>query len=127
MNYLLADMLVSIKNGYTNKKTNVVIRYSNFCIKILTLLYFNGFINGFIILGNTIVVKLKYHQNEHIFKNLKLMSTPGCKKYYNVKELKHKYYYKNFVLISNQFGLMTHKESILKNCGGEILFTLNYS
>lgn len=127
MNYLVSDMLVRIKNGYTNKKITVVVAYSSFCVKILKLLTLYGFINGFVIINYSIIVKLKYYRNDHIFKNLKLVSKPGCRKYYNVNDLKREFYYRNFVLISNQYGLMSHQESILRRCGGEVLFELNYS
>jgi small subunit ribosomal protein S8 len=127
MNYLISDMLIRIKNGYLNKKVTVIVCYSNFCLKILQLLYLNGFINGFTVVGNSIVIKLKYYQNDHIFKNLQLVSKPGRRCYLNMKELKKQFYYKNFVVVSNHYGLMTLKESIMKNCGGEVLFSLNYS
>lgn len=127
MNYLIADMLIRIKNGYINKKVTVIVCYSNFCVKILQLLYLNGFINGFIVVGNNIVVKLKYYENDYIYKNLQIISKPGRRRYFDIKNLRKQFYYKNFVLVSNQHGLMTVKESIIKNCGGEVLFSLNYS
>lgn len=126
-NYLVSDMLVRIKNGYENKKTCVTIKHSNFCLKFLDLLHLYGFINGHIVFNNSIVVKLKYFRNDHVFKNLKLVSKPGRRQYFDVHGLKKKFFYKDFVLVSNKYGLMTHKDSILKNCGGEVLFTLNYS
>lgn len=127
MNYLLSDMLIRIKNGYVSKKINVVVRHSYFCVKVLEMLYSHGFINGYFIIGNNAVVKLKYYQNDHVFKNLNIVSKPGRRIYCSVKEIKKKYYYKNFVLVSNKYGIMTHRESITNNCGGEVLFTLNYS
>lgn len=126
MNYLVSDMLIRIKNGYINKKVSVLVCYSGFCLKILELLYLNGFINGFIVVGNNIVVKLKYYRNDHIFKNLNIVSKPGRRTYFNIQNMRKKFYYKNFAVVSNHHGLMTVKESILKNSGGEVLFSLNY-
>ena len=120
-------MLIRIKNGYMSKKVGIIVKNSTFCVKVLELLYLNGFINGFNVIGNNIFVKLKYYQNNHIFKNLTIISKPGIRKYHTVKDLKRKYYYTNFVLVSTNLGLMVHKESISKNIGGEVLFSLSYS
>lgn len=127
VNYLLSDMLIRITNGYNSNKIYVYIKYSNFCIKVLYMLYIHGFINSYYIYKGNIVIKLKYYRNDHIFKNLKLISKPGKRIYCSVSEIKQRFYYKPFVLISTNLGIITHKDAILKNCGGEILFSLSYS
>ena len=125
--YTLSNLLISIKNGYIARKSTVSIKFSLFVLKVLKILYIEGFINSYFISNKgKIIIKLKYYQNSKLFNQLKVISKPGKRVYLTSRELKRKYYYYNFVLISTTQGLMTHKLAIRKNLGGEILFTLNY-
>lgn len=127
VNDLISDMLIRIQNGYVSKLNTVVILNSKICLKILTLLYSEGFINGYYITkSGLIVVKLKYYLNTNIFKGYKRISKPGKRIYLNAAKLKSLYQYKPFVIVSTTNGLLLHKYAILKNLGGEVLFVLNY-
>lgn len=127
INDLISDMMIRINNGYTCKKLTVFVLYSQVCIRILGLLYKEGFINGYYINKyGYIVVHLKYYRNFNIFKGFKRISKTGCRLYCKVQDLKKNYYYKPFVLVSTTKGLVTHRYAILKNIGGEVLFELNY-
>lgn len=127
VNDIISDMLIRINNGYNSKLNMVCVLYSKLNLKILTLLYMEGFINGFYLKkdGN-IVVKLKYHLNKNIFNNYKRISKPGRRVYYTANELKKRYGNKSFVVVSTNKGLILHNYAILKNIGGEVLFELNY-
>ena len=115
------------QNGYVARKALVDVKYSTFGLKILKILYLNGFINGYYVSHiGTIRVKLKYFRDDYLFKGLNLISKPGKRIYGSVDLIKSKYYYYNFVIVSTHYGLMTHKEAILKDCGGELLFSLSY-
>lgn len=124
---IISDMLIRINNGYTQKLNVVVVLYSKICLKILSLLYNEGYINGYYFTKDgMIVVKLKYYLNKNIFKNYKRISKPGQRVYCNAKELKKKFQYKSFVVVSTVNGLLLHKQAILKNTGGEVLFMLSF-
>lgn len=125
--YNLSNTLIILKNGYQANKSRVSITFSIFNIKLLKILYLEGFINNYFISDNSkIIVKLRYYQNNHIFNQLKIISKPGKRVYADVRKLKVNYYYSNFVLVSTHKGLMGHKLAISKNLGGEVLFSLNY-
>lgn len=127
VNDLISDMLIRINNGYNAKLNIVHVLYSKICLQILELLYIEGFINGYYLTKDgTIVVKLKYHLNQNIFKGYKRISKPSRRIYLSAHELKKVYYNKPCVIISTTQGLLSHRNAILKNIGGEVLFALNY-
>jgi small subunit ribosomal protein S8 len=127
VNDLISDMLVRINNGYNSKLNTVSVLYSKVCLQILALLYMEGFINGYYLTKEgTIVVKLKYHLNQNIFKGYQRISKPSRRVYYTAKKLKQVYYNKPFVVVSTKEGLLLHRYAILKNIGGEVLFALSY-
>jgi len=127
VNDIVSDMLIRINNGYISKLNKVCILYSKLNLKILALLYIEGYINGYYFNKNgVIVVKLKYHLNKNIFKSYKRISKPGRRIYFSAAELKKKYENKSFVVVSTNIGIILHKYAILKNVGGEVLFELNF-
>lgn len=127
VNDLISDMLIRINNGYNSKLISVKVLYSKICLKILALLYSEGYINGYYLTNDgMIIVKLKYHLNNNIFKGYQRISKPSRKVYYSAKKLKQKFYNKPFVVVSTINGLLLHRYAILKNIGGEVLFVLSY-
>lgn len=127
VNDIISDMLVRINNGYVSKLNTVVVLYSKLSLKILALLYIEGYINGYYLTKNgMIIVKLKYHLNKNIFKGYKRISKPGQRIYNTAVELKKKYSNKSFVVVSTTKGLLLHRYAILKNIGGEVLFVLSF-
>jgi len=123
----ISDMLIRINNGYVSKLNMVNVFYSKLNLKILALLYMEGYISGYYLTKNgTIIVKLKYYLNQNIFKSYKRISKPGRRVYYTAEELKKKYMNKSFVVISTTKGIILHRYAILKNIGGEVLFELNF-
>ena len=127
MKDIISDSLVRLKNAYTARNPSVILLYSKNIIRILALLSKEGFINSYFFLKNgNILVNLKYYRNDFIFKGYKRVSKPGLRKYYSVRLLKRKYFYRSFVLVSTIQGFMSHRLAISKNLGGEILFILSY-
>jgi small subunit ribosomal protein S8 len=127
VNDLISDMLIRINNGYNNKLNKVVVLNSKICIKILKLLYYHGYINGFYFEKNgNIVVKLKYYSNFYLFNDYQRISKNGRRIYCSVNDLKKKYFFRPFVIVSTIEGLLLHRQAIIKNLGGEVLFSLNH-
>lgn len=123
----LANMLMQIKCGYNSKSKIIYCRYNNICIKILYLLFNNGFIDGFFLTKNGLVgIKLKYYLNNAVINNITLYSTTGNRKYYSSLLLYKKFKNMSCVVVSTHLGIMLHKDAIFKNIGGEVLFYLNF-
>ena len=109
MSEKLLIMLATIKNGYLSKLDKVCVPYSENNLKILMLLYKDGFINGYYFNNTTynksIVVVLKYYRNIYLF-NYKILSKPGRLISYTLPFLYKKYNSHKFVMLSTTQGFL---------------------
>ena len=98
--------------------------YSQACIKILNILYREGYIRGHCYSKekpNQIEVLLKYHNAKPVITNLKRISKPSSRTYCKVKHL-HKYKLNlGLTIISTPIGILSLKDAITAKVGGEIL------
>lgn len=131
VNYQLADLLVRIKVGGRSYDKKVKVTYTDYNIKVLTVLYRQGAISSFNILNNeNILVTLKYINGKPLIKDIKLISTPGRRIYWTLRKLSLKYNKNSlsgFYIISTPYGLMTETECLLsKRISGEILLKITF-
>ena len=109
MSEKLLIMLSTIKNGYLSKLDKVYVPYSENNLKILMLLYKDGFINGYYFNNNSsnkaIVVVLKYYRNIYLF-NYKILSKPGRLISCTLPFLYKKYHAHKFVMLSTTQGFL---------------------
>lgn len=122
-------MLANIKNGYSSKIDKVFVPYSEINLKILSLLYKDGFISGYYFNNcvgkKEIVVVLKYFRNVYLY-NYKIYSKPGRRIYYSVATLQKKFNTNDFVMLSTVKGILWHKDAIRLNLGGLVLFVFRF-
>lgn len=122
-------MLANIKNGYLSKIDKVYVPYSEINLKILSLLYKDGFIGGYYFNNCTgkkdIVVILKYYRNIYLY-NYQVYSKPGRRLYYSVEKLRKYFDSKDFVMLSTVNGLLWHKDALRLNIGGLVLFMFRF-
>lgn len=110
---LLAYFISSINNGILKKKEFVDVKFSKLIINCLIILLKEGFILGFNLKTPRIIrIFLKYYKGICAIKHLKLLSTPGFRKYINLKTI---YKFKNldFFLISTPKGIISSFDLIL--------------
>lgn len=83
LNFYLADLVSRMHVASCKFMYSVNVLYSISNLRILIVLNFEGFIEGFRVIGNDIIVFLKYNflNNCILFKNSKLISTPGRRVY----------------------------------------------
>ena len=86
---ILNDLLVNLKNGYSNKNKYAYCKLNSFCINVLWQLYKEELIHDFAIDRNTakISIKLKYFKNKPLIKNLNLISKPSLQNFSSVCEI----------------------------------------
>lgn len=128
MNYYhLSDLIIRLKLAYRCHLISIKVLKNKFSIKFLNILYKIGVIRGFYILENenNILVYLKYKNKKATIFDIKVISKPSKRVYWNL-ELLSKNYRKhaisNFYIISTSRGLITSNEAILKHSiSGEIL------
>jgi len=129
MTDFIGDMITRIKNGQKIKLCNTEYSsLSNINIKILKILYKEGYIRGYVSRYNTLTKKnesqilLKYNlRGEPIIKNLKKISTPGRRIYISIKTLWQPQSTTGLYIISTTKGYLTDVEARRLNVGGELL------
>jgi small subunit ribosomal protein S8 len=78
VNFQLADLLVRIKVGCRSYDRTIKVKYTDYNIRILTVLYRQGVISSFHVLNHKdILVTLKYVNSKPLIKDIKLISKPG--------------------------------------------------
>lgn len=122
MNDITSDFIIRLKNGYRNQKQVVCVIKTKLCFNILTLLYKEGFINGFKISSNKKIIKvyLKYIHNKAVIEDIKIISKPSKKIYSNIKSLDKM----QKTILTTSKGIMFNKDAKFFKVGGKILFQI---
>lgn len=125
MNRNTKALLLNIKNSSAIKKCGFYANLSKRNIKILQILYTQGFIQSYTIFQSSkqLYVFIRYYNNKPIFKTLKLISTKSSKRTnLNFLELA-KFFNKRLVLfLSTNKGLCTSLFCLKSKTGGKALF-----
>jgi len=119
------DLLVSLKNGYSNKNKYIYCKMNKFCLNILWILYKEGLISDFKVLedSNKIRVKLKYIKTKPLLTNIKLISKPSLRKFVNFHDLNKFSKQFDYFFLSTSNGVISSK-ILLRDVkiGGQVLF-----
>jgi small subunit ribosomal protein S8 len=127
VNYILSDLYSRIKNGNKAKLESIVVLKSKLVIKVLDILFLEGFIRGYTFNAkesNKIIVLLKYSlDGKSVIKHIKGISKPGKRVYIGVDSLWNIYSESDTIclILSTSKGVMCLKEALNKNIGGEPL------
>jgi small subunit ribosomal protein S8 len=125
------DLLVSIKNGYSNKNKYAYCKISKFCINILEILYREGLICGYSVEYKfyRIQITLKYFKDKPLLSNINFIGKPSLENSFKAKELKKfvkKYNY--FILSTSNYGILSSNCLEKQNkIGGKLLFKLTFN
>lgn len=127
----VANMLVTIKNGYMAKKAQVIIPYSKFKLEIAKILEKEQFIDKVskrdsrLPAGKAkIEVELLYDRQKPKISEIKRVSKLGLRVYTKSKNIKVIKGGKGLIIISTPKGVMTGREAKAKNLGGEVICQL---
>lgn len=124
---ILSNLIVSIKNSYSNKNKFAYCRINKFIINILWILYKEGLISDFKMdeKTNIIKIRLKYIKTKPLLTEIKLISKPQLQKFEDSNGLKQYHKKFDYFFISTSTGIVSSK-IVLKNrkVGGKILFGL---
>jgi small subunit ribosomal protein S8 len=119
-NYPVGDFLIKIKNAALAKRKEVTVPYSKLVHSISEVLKKEMYLSEIKKVENDLVVKVAYFKKEPAILQLRLVSKPGKRVYAGCDELRdHKG--PSFFLVSTPQGVMTSKEAVKKNIGGEII------
>jgi small subunit ribosomal protein S8 len=121
-------MFSSIKNGQLAKKAFIYHRKKNFCEQFLRVLWDEGFILGYktdLKNPNKIKIFLKYKNEEPVISSIKLITKPGRRIYYSIKQIWKLDSCKTFIIFSTNKGLKTINNCKKLKIGGEPFILIN--
>jgi ribosomal protein S8 len=130
VNYHLADMVARLHVASCKFMSSVTVLYTLSNLRLLIVLNFEGLIEGFKVVSRDIVVFLKYNflNRLMLFKNTKLISTPGRRQHWRLIKLNRVFSYNNFAgfyILSTNKGIITSYDALLKlRSGGEALLKI---
>ena len=123
----IADYLTRIRNAYLAGNKIVEIPSSKMKVAITEILCEKGYILSYKVVENapqnTIKIALKYHPQTKMpaIKKIERVSTPGLRRYTDVKDMPRVLNGLGIAIISTSKGIITDKEAKEQNVGGEVL------
>lgn len=120
-------MFSNINNGQLAHKTFVLQKKKKNCEQILNVLWDEGFILGYKNLKKTpnkLKIFLKYHKGNPVINSTRIISKPGLRAYYSLKELWKLKSSQGVTIISTSQGVMSDVKCREKRIGGEPLILI---
>ena len=121
----VGDFLTRIRNAQSARHKTTKVLFSKINSSILKILKDEGYITDYNkeITGKVpyFNVKLKYHNNSSVINNIVRVSKPGCRCYYQYKNISKAYNGLGIFIISTSKGVMTDYDACKLKVGGEVL------
>ncbi len=123
----IADFLTRVRNAYSAGNKVVEVPSSKMKVAMTKILCEKGYILSYKVVegipGNTIKIALKYHPQtkQAAIKKIVRVSTPGLRKYTDVKDMPRVLNGLGIAILSTSKGIITDKEARDLNVGGEIV------
>lgn len=122
----ISDFLARIKNAYLARHKTLEVSYAKTLDKLGKILEKEGFISQISISKQSdgkklLTVALAYPKRKPAVTNLERVSKPGLRVYVRKGKTPFVYGGEGIVVISTSKGLMTGKEAVKKNLGGEVI------
>jgi small subunit ribosomal protein S8 len=126
----IADMLTRIRNAIRIGKNDVIVKASNICEGIASVLKQEGYIGDFSRIDDSkqgiLKITLKYDQNgSPVISEISRVSKPGRRIYSTVDKLPHVLAGYGIAIVSTSKGVMSDRNCRKDNISGEILCTVN--
>lgn len=116
------DMLTRIKNGQLTKKNYIYLPKNKLCLKILHIIYQEGYIKHYSIIDqNTIKIWLKYLNNSPAIKNLSFFSTKKKPTFLSLIQLWKIDSNLKLLILSTKKGFLSGKKSKKNKIGGKLI------
>jgi len=120
----IADLLTRVRNALMRDKATVNAPYSKLKHELAKLLVKEGFLTGVKKVKkdfDELEITLKYFDDKPVIKELVRESKPGLRKYSSYKDVKPHKGGLGIKVLTTSEGLMTDKEAIKKQIGGEVI------
>ena len=120
----IADLLTRVRNALMRDKATVNAPYSKLKHELAKLLVKEGFLTGVKKVKkdfDELEITLKYFEDKPVIKEIVRESKPGLRKYSSYKDIKPHKGGLGIKVLTTSEGLMTDKEAIKKQMGGEVI------
>ena len=119
----ISRLVCNLKLSLSAKKFNCKVPYSKLNIKILNILYNEGYIRGFKVIEDQkiIYVFLKYVYNHSLITDCAFFPTRNKLNQLKYTQLVSLYGFKTFGIVSTDIGLLTLQQCFLYKKGGILL------
>jgi len=125
----IADLLTRIRNAIAVNKKTVAVPYSKTKESIIKILKENNYLIDYQIKGKSpqkqLNIKIKYQHKKPTITKLTRISKPGVRLYTDVKDLPRLMLGRGIVILSSSQGVITGRQALKKNIGGEIICKVN--
>jgi len=125
MNYPIASFLTQIKNAYMARKKSMVFPHSKIVESIGNILVKEGYVKSIKVNEKdnkkSVDVVLLYHGHEPSLRDVGIISKPSIHRYAGKDEVKKRISKFNISILSTNQGVMTVREAMKKNIGGELI------
>lgn len=121
-------MFANLKNGQMSRRSFIYQNRKKICESFLKILWDEGFILGYKIDSiNPIKIKvfLKYKKGYPAINSIKLISRPGHRIYYSIKQIWKIDSSKSLIILSTNLGLKSLVECKKLKIGGEPFIVIN--
>jgi len=119
-NYTVGDFLISLKNAALAGKKTVEFEKTKLVGAIAESLLRLGFLAEVKEEKGQLKVTLTYSHKEPVLSDVKLISKPGLRVYWNREKIGG-YKSRSVLLISTPLGILSAKEAAKKGVGGEVI------
>jgi small subunit ribosomal protein S8 len=129
MNHRVSDLIIRIKNATRANRREVALDNLKINKAICKVLVSEGFLESFEIGTKegkkVIIAKIKYDKRIPNFTDVLVVSKPSLRKYASASEIPGiQRKGRHTIILSTNKGIMTGREALKKNMGGEILFRI---
>lgn len=126
MNYLVADVVIRLKNAVLARRRKVVFPYGRMTKAIAAVLVAEKYLSHVreeeVDGKKVIVADIAYANRLPLFTDVKIISKPSLRVYASSKNALQKGL--GMTVVSTNQGVITGKEAVEKGIGGEVLFKI---
>lgn len=119
-NYTVGDFLITIKNAALSNQKAVRVKGTRMIKSVAEVLLRLGFLSDLEEKDGFLVISLTYKRKAPVLSNIRLISKPGLRVYWDLKKLKE-YRSAAILLLSTPKGILSSKEAIKEGVGGEVI------
>lgn len=119
---MLSRLVSQLRNAQLAHHTTITFPEIGFCLKILDLLWDEGFIGGYTKLNNGFIkIILLYEDGLPLLKRLLVISRPTKRSYVSCGQLTRFSLLSGSLIVSTTQGIMTSSTAVSRGLGGEVL------